>query len=56
MSKFTKGKWTTDDMGEMYELIRELAYLPGEQCMISPMILRARELLARIDVEDHKHG
>ncbi|MBQ3395172.1 MAG: hypothetical protein IJQ77_07365 [Synergistaceae bacterium] len=37
---------------EMYELIREAAYLPGGQC---PVKRKARELLARIDAEDHKH-
>lgn len=34
---------------EMYALIASIAHLPDEQCMISPLIHEARELLARID-------
>ena len=37
---------------EMYALAAELANLPDEQCMISPIIHDARRLLARIDDEE----
>ena len=39
---------------EMYTLAAELANLPDEQCMISPIIHDARKLLARIDGEEAK--
>ena len=37
---------------EMYALIASFAALPDEQCLISPMIHEACELIARIDSEE----
>lgn len=39
---------------EMENLIRELAALPDEQCMISNLILTARKIIARIDGTENK--
>lgn len=39
---------------EMYSLIASFAALPDEQCLISPMIHEARELIARIDGEEEQ--
>ncbi len=40
---------------ELYALAEELANLPDEQCMISPLILEARRLIARIDDTEASH-
>lgn len=41
---------------EMYELVNSLASLPDEQCMIGPLITKARRIIARIDGPEATNG